>query len=152
MVNLHPCVGTIVWKHRSLSALHFAECGPSCLGTQSRKWPLCGLGSGCCVSGQFSVELVGWLWLLRQVVFSCARKRWKTAAQSSVGKRHREEKFLVKKDELPYDSCCAQLRTSLHPQPHKLYLYAEGPWTNEPGKRRDLVASCFFRPVLWLTW
>lgn len=37
MVNLHPCVGTIVWKHRSLSALHFAECGPSCLGTQSRK-------------------------------------------------------------------------------------------------------------------
>lgn len=65
-----------------------------------------------------------------------------------MGQRDKEEEFLVKKDELPYDSCCAQLSSSVHPQPHKSFLHAEGPWTNEPRKRRDMVASCFFRPVL----
>lgn len=48
-------------------------------------------------------------------------------------------KFLVKKDELPYDSCCIELSSSLHPQPHKSFLHAEGLWTNEPEKRKDIL-------------
>lgn len=148
MVNLHPRVGRIVWNTGLFLPCILQSVVPAAWGHRVGSDLYCSLSSGCCVAGQFSAELVGWLWLLRQVIFSCARKRWKAAAQSSVGQRDREEKFLVKKDGLPYDSCCVELSTSLYPQPHKSFLHAEKLGANEPGKRKDMMTSSFFRPVL----